>query len=130
MDYKGTYTNLMLDATNVDSIISTPIQSTQSKSQKRSANYTPEEDIQLCLSWENVSSDPIVGNDQPGKAYLTRITQHFHANKTFESDRNACSLEHRWGTIQRECMKFQAMYEDVERRHWSGVPYQEHVSFC
>jgi hypothetical protein len=121
MDFEGTYTDLVLDATNVDS---TPVQSTQSKTQKRSTNYTQDEDIQLCVSWENVSSDPIVCNEQPGKAYWSKITQHFHANKTFESDRNACSLEHRWGTIQRECMKFQVIFEDVEHRHPSGVPYQ------
>jgi hypothetical protein len=125
MDFQGTYTDLMLDAANVDS---PPVQSTQAKTQKRSSNYTPDEDIQLCKSWENISSDPIVSNEQLDKAYWARINEHYHANKTFESDRNACSLEHRWGTIQRECMKFQAFYEDVEHRHPSGVPHQELVS--
>jgi hypothetical protein len=127
MDFKGTYTDLMLDAANVDS---PPVQSTQAKTQKRSSNYTLDEDIQLCKSWEKISSDPIVSNEQPGKAYWARINEHYHVNKTFESYRNACSLEHRWGTIQSECMKFQAFYEDVERRHPSGVPHQELVSLC
>ncbi|KAG0538338.1 hypothetical protein BDA96_03G227200 [Sorghum bicolor] len=48
------------------------------------------------MSWESVSTDPIIGNEQPAKAYWTRITEHFHANKTFESDRTKNSLEHRW----------------------------------
>lgn len=117
----------MLGATNVDS---TPIQSTQFKTQKRTTNYMQDEDIQLRISLENVSSDPIVGSELPGKAYRSRITQNFHANQSFEYNRNACSFEHRWGTIQREYMKFQAMYEDVECRHPSGVPYQEHMSLC
>jgi hypothetical protein len=45
----------------------------------------------------------------------------------FESGRNANSLEHRWATIHKECQKFQGLFEEVERRHPSGVPYQEHV---
>jgi hypothetical protein len=127
MDFEGTYTELVLDAANVQS---TPVESTQAKTQKRSSNYTPDKDIQLSKSWENISSDPIISNEQPGKAYWSRITEHFHAHKTFESDRNACSLEHKWSTIQRECMKFQALYDDVECQHPSRVPHQELVSLC
>ena len=129
MEFQGTYTDLLSGNNTIDSIaISAPVQSSQSKPPKRTANLTQEEDVQLCMSWESVSTDPIIGNEQPAKAYWTRITEHFHANKTFESDRTKNSLEHRWGTIQKECQKFQGLFEDVERRHPSGVPYQEHVS--
>jgi hypothetical protein len=41
MNYEGSYTDLMLDATNVES---TPVQCTQSKTQKRSTNYTQDEE--------------------------------------------------------------------------------------
>ncbi|RLN40546.1 hypothetical protein C2845_PM01G24710 [Panicum miliaceum] len=51
---------------------------------KRAGNYTHEEDIQLCIPWENISTDPIIGNEQPGRAYWKRIADHYHANKTFE----------------------------------------------
>lgn len=130
MDFQGMYTDLLSEDTPVDSIaMSEPVQFSQSKPTKRTANFTKEEDIQLCISWESVSSDPIISNEQPSKTYWTRIKDHFRANKTFEFDRNKTSLEHRWGTVQRECPKFQAMFEAVERRHPSGVPYQEHVSF-
>ena len=95
---------------------------------KRAGNYNHEEDIQLCVSWENISTDPIIGNEQPGRAYWKRIADHYHANKTFESDRNTNSLEHRWSTIQKECQKFQRYYDEVERHHPSGIPYKEHVS--
>ncbi|EEC78761.1 hypothetical protein OsI_18987 [Oryza sativa Indica Group] len=71
-------------------------------SAKRSSNYTRKEDIQLCISWQSISSDPIIGNEQPGKAYWQRIAEHYHANRDFESDRNANSLEHHWGNIQKE----------------------------
>ena len=51
---------------------------------KRAGNYNHEEDIQLCVSWENISTDPIIGNEQSGRAYWKRIADHYHANKTFE----------------------------------------------
>ncbi|XP_024311267.1 glutathione S-transferase T3 isoform X3 [Brachypodium distachyon] len=97
------------------------------KTQKRSSNYTHDEDIQLCKSWINISTDAIVGNEQPGKSYWARIAEHYHENRTFESDRNANSLEHRWNVLQKECMKWQANFEQVERRHESGIPYKEHM---
>ncbi|EEC83334.1 hypothetical protein OsI_28723 [Oryza sativa Indica Group] len=92
---------------------------------KRSSNFNRKEDIQLCISWQSISSDPIIGNEQPGKAYWQRIAEHYHANRDFESDRNANSLEHRWGNIQKEVSKFQGCYEQIERRHPSGIPHQE-----
>jgi hypothetical protein len=33
---------------------------------KREGNYNHEEDIQLCMSSENISTDPIIANEQPG----------------------------------------------------------------
>jgi hypothetical protein len=33
-----------------------------------------------------------------------------------------------WDTIKKESSKFQALYEQVERRHPSGIPYKEHPS--
>jgi hypothetical protein len=101
--------------------------STGSKS-KRGNNYTNLEDIQLCNSWIHISNDPIIGNQQSGKTYWERIANDFHMNRDFESDRTPNSLEPRFGIILKECMKFQGYYEEVQRRHPSGIPYQEHVS--
>ncbi|RLM73648.1 hypothetical protein C2845_PM15G01040 [Panicum miliaceum] len=102
----GPWTNTISDETELDAIsLSRGFQwplddlGTQTKVAKavpkRAGNYTHEEDIQLCISWENISTDPIVGNEQLGRAYWKRIADHYHANKTFESDRNPNSLEHR-----------------------------------
>ncbi|CAD6236086.1 unnamed protein product [Miscanthus lutarioriparius] len=96
-------------------------------SSKRGSNYTNLEDIQLCKSWIHISNDPIIGNNQPGKTYWERIRNDFHSNRDFESDRTPNSLEHRFGIILKECMKFQGYYEEVERRHPSGIPYKEHL---
>jgi hypothetical protein len=62
----------------------------------------------------NVSNDPMVGNDQPGKTYWTRIVDHYNENKTFDTERNVNSIEHKCGVIQKECMKFQGYYEEVQ----------------
>ncbi|EEC83123.1 hypothetical protein OsI_28282 [Oryza sativa Indica Group] len=70
---------------------------------KRSSNFNRKEDIQLCISWQSISSDPIIGNEQPGKAYWQRIAEHYHANCDFESDRNANSLEH-FGVLEAEAL--------------------------
>ncbi|RLN31193.1 glutathione S-transferase T3-like [Panicum miliaceum] len=134
----GPWTNMISDEIDVDAISqSSGFQwslddlGTQTKAAKvvpkRAGNYTHEEDIQLCISWENISTDPIIGNEQPGRAYWKRIADHYHANKSFESDRNANSLEHRWSTIHKECQKFQRYYDEVERLHPSGIPYKEHI---
>ena len=94
---------------------------------RRGSGYIQCEDIQLCTSWMNISNDPIVGNEQPSKTYWNRIADDFHQNRDFDSNRSANSLEHRMGIILKDCMLFQACYEQIERRNPSGVPYQEHV---
>ena len=135
----GPWTNMISDECDIDAIsLSSGFQWTfddpenQTKvakvAPKRAGNYNHEVDIQLCVSWENISTDPIIGNEQPGRAYWKRIADHYHANKTFESDRNTNSLEHRWSAIQKEYHKFQRYYDEVERCHPRGIPYKENVS--
>jgi len=100
----------------------------QGSGSKRGVNYHHDEDIQLCRSWSNITTDPIIANDQPSKSYWARIAEHFHDYKCFESDRTAASLEKRMGGILKDCMRFQGFYDEIERRHPSGIPYTEHVS--
>jgi hypothetical protein len=80
-----------------------PTSSSGSKgASKRGSNYNHDEDIQLCISWMNVSNDPIVANGQPSKTYWTRIADHYNENKTFAGvERNANSLEQRWGSYKK-----------------------------
>jgi len=100
----------------------------QGSGSKRGGNYHHDEDIQLCRSWSNITTDPITANDQPSKSYWARIAEHFHDYKCFVSDRTAVSLEKRMGGILKDCMRFQGFYDEIERRHPSGIPYTEHVS--
>jgi hypothetical protein len=115
---------------DMEVLMELPTPSSGSKgASKRGSNYNHDEDIQLCISWMNVSNDPIVANNQPSKTYWTRIADHYNDTKTFAGvERNVISLEHRWGAIQKECIKFQGYFEEVEWRNQSCVPYKEHVS--
>ena len=123
--------SLLTQDSDADLQLLTPSDATPSSDgkgpSKRGSNYTHEEDIQLCISWMNVSNDPIVANDQPSKSYYQRIADDFHKNKDFESSRSTKSLEIRIAGIIKDCMKFQSFYEEIERRHPSSVPHQEHV---
>ncbi|TVU40414.1 hypothetical protein EJB05_13878, partial [Eragrostis curvula] len=132
----GPYTQMMaedIDVEALDEIVSSQT-NVEKERRKRQHNYKHDEDIQLCISWETIGTDPIVGNEQPRNSYWNRIAEHYHDNKSFTSNRNANSLEHRWSTIQKECMKFQADYEKIERHHKSGIPHTENMkeaqAFC
>jgi hypothetical protein len=115
---------------DIEVLTQLPTPSSGSKgASKQGSNYNHDEDIQLCIFWMNVSNDLIVANGQPSKTYWIRIADHYNENKTFAGvERNANSLEHRWGVIQKKCMRFQGYSEEVERRNQNGVPYKEHVS--
>jgi hypothetical protein len=91
------FTNLLTQDVYLEVLTQLPTSSSGSKgASKRGSNYNHDEDIQLCISWMNVSNDPIVVNDQPSKTYWTRIADHYNENKTFAGvERNDNSLEHR-----------------------------------
>lgn len=103
MSQVGAWSQMMSDKVEIDDVGILPSQpSAPKRKAARAANYSLDEDIQLCESWENISLDPITGNEQPSKAYWKRIHDDFHANKTFASNRNENSLEHRWGGNSQE----------------------------
>ncbi|CAL5000719.1 unnamed protein product [Urochloa decumbens] len=99
-------------------------------SRGRGGNYTHNEDIQLCLSWMAITFDPRIGSDQSKDTYWNRIAQHYHVNKTFDSGRNATSLDKRWNTIQKECIRFQECIEKIERLRPSGVPHTDYINLA
>jgi len=44
----------------------------QGSGSKRGGNYHHDEDIQLCRSWSNITTDPITANDTPYAGELRR----------------------------------------------------------
>jgi hypothetical protein len=53
--------------------------------QKRSKNFSLEEDNLLVSAWINVSFDAVQGTDQSRGTYWGRIYEYFHDNKEFEN---------------------------------------------
>ena len=86
----------------------------------------------LVEGWLAIGQDPLTGAEQKGTAFWRRIHDYFHEHRRygvhkFESDRNECSIQKRWETIQAECNKFQAAYDHVKRVPVSGIGVKDLV---
>ena len=62
--------------------------------QKRSKNFSEQEDQLLVSAWLNISTDPIQGTNQTKGSFWTRVYDYYHSNKEFTSDRSQSSLLH------------------------------------
>ncbi|KAL9671217.1 hypothetical protein QQ045_008783 [Rhodiola kirilowii] len=92
-----------------------------SQKKGRSKNFTIAEDMLLISAWENVSLDPIKGNNQTQTSYWSRIASYFDEHKTFTSERTPIALTNRWSSIQKCVSKFQGFYNQIEGRNQSGI---------
>jgi uncharacterized protein YdeI (YjbR/CyaY-like superfamily) len=84
----------------------TEVAATKEKGQKpnkRSANYSEEEDVALCHAWMNISLDASVGTDQCKEFFWQRIEEHYRNVVKIPSYRTQGSLSHRWGAILECC---------------------------
>jgi hypothetical protein len=98
-----------------------------SKKSSRGSNYSVDEDEALVLAWKNVSLDPVAGKDQSGSTYWARMSEYFHANVKYPSDRSIGSLSHWWTSISECCTQWAGCVVNVERQHRSGTTMQERV---
>jgi hypothetical protein len=86
------------------------------KISKRTASYTPKEDVCLCWSWL----------EQKGKAYWMRVTVDYHERRQLkpfkiQSDRGQVSIQKTWSLIKLETNKFCDAIEVVLRRPKSAT---------
>ena len=96
--------------------------------QKRSKNFSEQEDQLLVSAWLNISTDPIQGTNQTKGSFWTRVYDYYHSNKEFTSDRSQSSLLHRWKGILVNVNKFCGCVTRIEGRHQSGVTIQDKVT--
>jgi hypothetical protein len=96
-------------------------------SQRRTKNFTDEEDQLLVSAWLNVGMDPIQGVDQPHTSFWARIYEYFHANKSFQSDRTQGSLMNRWSGIQHDVNIFCHCVTRIQDRNQSGCSVDDKV---
>lgn len=95
-----------------------------------SKNFSNEEDSLLFSAYLNVDKDLITMANQTLGSYWARVHKYLTEHKTSTiTDRSVCSLQHRWGIIQRETRKFCALYDKVCRRYKSGQSEDEKVGY-
>ncbi|XP_034580952.2 uncharacterized protein [Setaria viridis] len=139
----GYFSNMMMDETNLgdshyysntcgdqqsQAIEVGPAAPSARPNHKRSKNFSDHEDEVLVSAWLNVSLDPVVGKDQKGAKYWSRICDYFHEHKTCTSKRTINSLMHRWETIQKCVNKFCGCLARIELRRQSGSTMKDKVA--
>jgi hypothetical protein len=157
MEEEGFYTNLMNegnDSLDWDSLSTMPVEDDMSNqldengmssepvtqqfptaerttvarpNQKRSKNFSEQEDKILVSAWLHVSLDPVLGTNQTRAAYWTRIYEHLYKTSKSTPDRSQNSLMHRWKTIQENVNKFCGHLSQIEGRRQSGVSIHDKV---
>ena len=68
-------------------------------------SFSAEEDKLLVAAWLNTSVDLVFGNEQYKTTFYGKVAKYFMDHKT-DSTRSVASLTTRWGTINRETVKF------------------------
>lgn len=134
---EGYYGNLMSDDNNDLSLDDFTIPLEQQTSlvvdrtplsrpnQKRTKNFSEQEDKLLVSAWLNVSMDPISGTNQSRGTFWKRVVQYYNSNKDFSSERSQSSISHRWGAILESVNKFCGCLSHIEDRRQSGVTFQD-----
>jgi hypothetical protein len=68
--------NVAVDGTTTSTTITT-----KKKISKRTAGYTPKENVCLCRYWFAISQDAISDAEQKGKAYWRRVIVDYHERR-------------------------------------------------
>jgi hypothetical protein len=96
---------------------------------RRTKNFSAREDEMIARAWLNVSMDPVEGSERA--SYWKRIHDYYQSNRDFKSDRNQCSVTHRWSTIQDSVCRFERCLGRVKGgAGQEGVITQDVVCFC
>lgn len=86
---------------------------------RRGANFSTDEDLQLCKSWLAISQDPLIANNQSGASFWKRVHDDF-AQHSPHVPRTVASLEGRWGPMNRSIAKYCGCVEQVKGYKQSG----------
>jgi hypothetical protein len=113
------------DPLNYDEDVEVP--NASSKKSSRGSNYSVDVDEAQVLAWQNVSLDPVAGKDQSGSTYWARMSEYFHANVKYPSDRSIGSLRFRWTSISECSTCWAGCVVNVEWQHRSGTTMQKRV---
>ncbi|EFP85098.1 uncharacterized protein PGTG_17114 [Puccinia graminis f. sp. tritici CRL 75-36-700-3] len=85
----------------------------------RSANWLPTEDQQLAKSWLKISEDPIISTGQKRAEFFKRVAEDYN-DYSGGIERDGTMAMHRWGHIQKACLKFSGIYHKLKNNRPSG----------
>lgn len=120
-----------VEASQIDAHITDPMgneASTATKSsQRRTKNFSNQEDLLLVSAWLNISIDPIQGVNQSQGTYWERIYDYFHTNKEFDSTHTVVSLVNRCSTILHDVNAFCGCLARIQMLNQSGTTIEDKV---
>ncbi|KAJ1275901.1 hypothetical protein BS78_05G171700 [Paspalum vaginatum] len=104
-----------------------PARAARRRNQKRTKNFSDEEDCALVRAWLSVGTDAVQGG---GRApYWKRIHDRFHSARGLEPGRSQNSLVHRWSTIQDCARRFEGcVARAVGEEAGRGVTPQDKIA--
>ncbi|KAI7958928.1 hypothetical protein MJO28_002719 [Puccinia striiformis f. sp. tritici] len=95
----------------------------------RSKNYDDKEDVKICISWLNISQDPLNSTNQAGDTFWKRVGEHYKSTR--EDDykfRTWQSVKSRWHILQHAVNKFCGAVAQVELANKSGENLEDHMT--
>jgi hypothetical protein len=112
---------------DINSHVKTPALVNKPKKTKEQ-NFTAAEDLLLCTTWLQISSDPIVHTGQRKEGLWARIEKRYNEQRGEYPCRLNQALSSRWDKIRADVSKFSGCYTRVLREKQSGLTDDDKVS--
>ena len=90
-------------------------------------NFKPDEDLLLCKTWLEISSDPVISTGQRKEGLWARIEKRYNELRGEFPLRLNRALSSRWDKIRAETGKFAGFYARVLRENQSGLTDNDKV---
>jgi hypothetical protein len=90
-------------------------------------NFKPDEDLLLCKTWLEISSDPVISTGQRKEGLWARIEKRYNELRGEFPMRLNRALSSRWDKIRAETGKFAGFYARVLRENQSGLTDNDKV---
>eukprot|EP00267_Zea_mays_P041815 XP_020393744.1 uncharacterized protein LOC109939811 [Zea mays] len=91
-------------------------------------NFKPDEDLLLCKTWLEISSDPVISTGQRKEGLWARIEKRYNELRGEFPLRLNRALSSRWDKIRAETGKFAGFYARVLRENQSGLTDNDKTS--
>jgi hypothetical protein len=99
----------------------------QKQKKSKEQNFTAPEDILLCTTWLQISSDPIVHTGQRREGLWARIEKRYNEQRGEFPCRLNRALSSTWDKIRADVSKFSGYYARVLREKQSGISDEDKV---